>query len=302
MTDEYRAGSSATLSATFAVYPGGPNANLTGVTIEIEPLAGGASVIGPTSTGVSNPATGVYAYAWSIPSDTDLGDYLVTWSGTDSESDTVTATEIIEVTAYLGELYCDRATLKTHLGISNDTTRDGLLDDALAAASRYIDRLTGRRFYADDSASARVYRPHRRVVRDSDGDRLLIDDVSSLTGLVVEVGSVSAGVFTGSTLTAYETGPDNALVQYEPVTWLLATGSYWTASPYTRVRVTARWGWPAVPDEIAQATKLQAGRLFKRKDSPEGVAGSADWGVVRVTRVDPDVMSLIQPFVLPGFG
>ncbi|MDX2921298.1 hypothetical protein PV370_25695, partial [Streptomyces sp. NE06-03C] len=68
------------------------------------------------------------------------------------------------------------------------------------------------------------------------------------------------------------------------------------------VQVTARWGWPAVPDEIVQATLIQAARLYKRKDSPEGVTGSAEWGVVRLSRRDPDVWALIEHYVLPGFG
>jgi hypothetical protein len=57
-----------------------------------------------------------------------------------------------------------------------------------------------------------------------------------------------------------------------------------------------------VPDEVVQATLLQAGRLYRRKDSPEGVTGSADWGMVRLPRLDPDVMALIEPYMLPGFG
>jgi hypothetical protein len=43
-------------------------------------------------------------------------------------------------------------------------------------------------------------------------------------------------------------------------------------------------------------------RLFRRKDSPEGVTGSAEWGVVRLSRRDPDVWVLIEPYILPGFG
>jgi hypothetical protein len=30
--------------------------------------------------------------------------------------------------------------------------------------------------------------------------------------------------------------------------------------------------------------------------------GSAEWGVVRLSRRDPDVWNLIEPFIRPGFG
>jgi hypothetical protein len=44
-------------------------------------------------------------------------------------------------------------------------------------------------------------------------------------------------------------------------------------------------------------------RLYKRKDSPEGVLGTAEWGgPVRLSRVDPDVAALLTPFVIPGMA
>ncbi|GAA5048202.1 hypothetical protein HNP84_000224 [Thermocatellispora tengchongensis] len=192
--------------------------------------------------------------------------------------------------------YADLATLKLALKIT-DAERDDLLTAALAAASRAIDKKTGRRFWLDPSATARTYHPQGRVLRDERGDLLLIDDVGSATGLVVETGRGS----TWSAVTGYETSPDNALTEERPITGLLlATGTWGTGT--TRVRVSARWGWPAVPDEIAQATLLQAARLYRRKDSPEGVAGSGEWGLVRVPHLDPDVRALIEPYMLPGFA
>lgn len=194
--------------------------------------------------------------------------------------------------------YADLATLKLSLNVeSDDTSRDDLLNQALAAASRGIDTMCGRRFHLDASASARSYNPRGRVVRDGCEERLLVDDIGSVAELVVETGS--AGSFTATT--DYETAPDNALARGRPVTSLVLTSGTWGYGT-TRVRVTARWGWPTVPDEVVQATLIQAARLYRRKDSPEGVTGSAEWGVVRLSRVDPDVWALVQHLVLPGFG
>jgi hypothetical protein len=194
--------------------------------------------------------------------------------------------------------YADLATLKAHLNIeSSDTTRDTLLNQALASASRGIDRDTGRRFFLDAAGVARTFNPSGKTVCDAAGERLLVNDIGSVTGLVVETGS--AGSFTA--VTDYETAPDNALVDSRPITALLRTSGTW-GSGTARVRVTARWGWPSVPDEVVQATLIQAARLYRRKDSPEGVTGSAEWGVVRLSRVDPDVYALIKHFLLPGFG
>lgn len=195
--------------------------------------------------------------------------------------------------------YVDLATLKSSLRIeTSDTTQDALLDKARVSASRSIDRSTGRRFWLDPTAVARVYNPRRRVVYEDGYAKLLVDDIGSTTGLIVETGP-AGGPWTA--ITNYETSPDNALLDGEPITGLLLGAGGWGVAT-TRVRVTARFGWPAVPDDISQAAFIQASRLFRRKDSPEGVMGSAEWGVVRLSRRDPDVWALIEPFILPGFG
>jgi hypothetical protein len=43
-------------------------------------------------------------------------------------------------------------------------------------------------------------------------------------------------------------------------------------------------------------------RQFKRYDSPTGVMGFGDLGVMRVGRVDPDVEKLLMPFRKMGFA
>ncbi|MGW2261447.1 phage gp6-like head-tail connector protein [Streptomyces sp. NPDC001780] len=192
--------------------------------------------------------------------------------------------------------YATRDALKLRLSVEpGDDSRDVLLDSALAAASRGIDTATGRRFWLDDDPTVRTFRTAGRLVRDAAGERLLIDDAGAEPAMV-ETGTGAPW----TAVTGYDTAPDNALARGRPVTALsLYPGGWGTGQ---RVRVTARWGWPAIPDEITEATLIQAARLYRRKDSPEGVTGSAEWGVVRLSRRDPDVWALIEHFCLPGFG
>lgn len=49
--------------------------------------------------------------------------------------------------------------------------------------------------------------------------------------------------------------------------------------------------------EVVQATLLLAARLYKRRLSPEGVAGWEDLGAVRVVARDPDIERLIEQHV-----
>lgn len=61
----------------------------------------------------------------------------------------------------------------------------------------------------------------------------------------------------------------------------------------------------AAPDEDAtaevvalweQALLMQAARIWKRRDTPEGVIHWGPDGVVRVNRFDADVQELLEPF------
>jgi hypothetical protein len=191
--------------------------------------------------------------------------------------------------------YGDIATLKSMMDMASaDTTANALLTQALASASRGIDRITGRRFWLDEDPVQRTFNPQGRTQCQVSGELLLVDDIGSIAGLVVETGS--GDVWTP--VTDFETSPDNALLDGRPVTALRLLNGCW-GTRTTRVRITAKWGWPAVPEEIVQAALIQASRLYKRKDSPEGVMGNAEWGTVRLSRHDPDVMALLAPFQRP---
>lgn len=191
--------------------------------------------------------------------------------------------------------YITNADLKESLGISSsDSTKDDIVTYAVNAAISFIDNYTGRTFDLSGSATARIYIP--------DGEQLLlVDDIGSISGLVVESGDITGASWSTVDTSTYEIYPLNALTKGKPVTGIVLL-TCWAANPYARIRVTAKWGWPEVPDEIAQAALLQAARLFKRKDSPGGMYGSADFGFSRVSKADPDVVSLIAPFVRHGFG
>ncbi len=264
------------------------NGSLSAATVALTVTAPDGTTSTPSvttsSTGIYNAVvatdqTGVWFYVWSVsgavPDDEVPGQFTV-----------ATRAPLVYASLY---------TVRLALGINNDTSRDALIEDACEAASRYIDEVCGRRFYADTSASARTYRLRGRLYMTDEGEALMVDDIASTTGLAVAIGSGS----TYTTVTDYETAPDNALAQGRPITDLIRTASRWRGYGATaRVRVTARWGWPSIPPAIAVATQIQAARLFRRKDSPEGVLASPEWGAVRMTRIDPDVEALIRPYVL----
>lgn len=267
---------------------------LTGAQVTISPTAGGAAVFGPTAAGLGVSGT-TYSLVWQVPSNTPQAAYTAVLSGT-SGGNPVT----VELDVFVSSLplYATLDELKSGLKIT-DTDRDTRLARNLASASRSIDKTCGRRFYLDPAPVARILNPKGRTVLDEDGWHLLTADIGDVDGLVVETGRTSAW---SDITTQVEAEPTDALDQLKPVTSLLRINGAWPQGGGQRVQVTARWGWPAVPDEVHEATLLLANRLFKRTDSPEGVLGSSEWGVIRVSRKDPDVYGLIETLILPGIA
>jgi hypothetical protein len=67
------------------------------------------------------------------------------------------------------------------------------------------------------------------------------------------------------------------------------------------VKVTGKFGWQAVPSKVKTACLIQAERLFKRKDAPFGVIGSAEMGQLQVIpKLDPDFYILLEDYVRYG--
>jgi hypothetical protein len=191
--------------------------------------------------------------------------------------------------------YITIAELKASLGIT-DSVDDTALTRALTFASRAVDKHCRRRFTLDGSATARTFKVN-------DWRCLYVDDFSTLTGLIVATDDNGDGTFetTWTITTDYLAGPFNNLVDGRALTKIEAVGGRsFPRGLRPGVQITAKWGWPAVPEEVKQATLLIAARLFRRKDSPSGVAGSGEFGVVRVSRYeDPDACMLLADFIRP---
>lgn len=192
----------------------------------------------------------------------------------------------------LTNCYTTLAELKASLGIT-DNVDDTALEAAITAASRMIDDYTERFFYRDGTAQA----PVSRYYTPQDIFVLMIDDIYQITEVAIDAAfdQTYSTVFATSD---YLVEPVNAPRKGWPYTRILATGSYILPYPLPQsVRVKGIWGWNAVPSEIAMATLLQASRLFARRQSPFGIAGAPDLGVVRLSsRLDADVEVLCKPF------
>ena len=186
--------------------------------------------------------------------------------------------------------YCSLAEIKASAGIS-DSVDDTMLELAVEAASRFVDSYTQRYFYNAGTAT-RLFVPQDSYVTE-------IDDAISISVL-----QTSDGDTFGTTWAAkdYQLEPLNGNVDGltgHPTTRIRAVDDFLfnVLDGEATVRVTGVWGWSAVPVAVKQATVIQAARIFKRNDSPLGIAGFGEMGAVRVgVQLDPDVRHLIDVY------
>ena len=178
-----------------------------------------------------------------------------------------------------------------------DALDDSLLEMAIESASRLVDGYTGRYFYNGGTATKNFAAQDDYVTQ--------IEDLQSITTLSTtnEVG----GDYTEWGTDDYQLEPLNGRVDglVVPYNAIRAIGDYtfpiWGGEGL--VKVTATWGWSAVPTAIKQATIIQASRIFKRLDSPLGVLSSPDLGFIRVgSRLDPDVAQLVDSYRIVKFA
>jgi hypothetical protein len=190
--------------------------------------------------------------------------------------------------------YVSLALVKKALRITDDID-DDILELSIEAASREIDGFCERVFY--DTTETRVFIPR-------DSFTCEIDDLTTLTTLKTSSTGESFDVTWAST--DYQLEPLNGQAGgiVTPSTRIRAIGDYVFPTFEPRnvnhyeatVQVTGTFGYTPVPTAIEQAALLLTLRQYRRYDSPLGVAGFDEMGVVRVGRIDPDVQKLLSPF------
>jgi len=195
--------------------------------------------------------------------------------------------------------YATRNQIKAALRIGTaDTIDDDLIDNCAGAASRLIDGYCNRQFWSVGSATSRVYMAENDFY-------CHIDDIAG-TAITLKTSGATDGTFDVTwSPSDYQLEPLNG--RLDGLQWaydkIRAVGDYLFPTvngnygEQALVQVTAVFGWPAIPEPVTQATIIQASRIFKRYDSPLGVAGFGDLGAIRVSRyLDPDMAQLVEPY------
>lgn len=178
----------------------------------------------------------------------------------------------------LGDPYVELARLKDYLKFKPEKIeQDENLLDAINSASGEIEKHCNRQFQRTETASARVFAPASRT-------RCPVDDFWSTAGLVVEVDTNGDGTFSTVVPSSdYELYPNSGVVDGQtgwPFYEINLVAGYFPVHLRRKgiVRVTAKWGWSAVPEAVRQAAVIIAAETFQLKDAPFGTAGMDQFG------------------------
>lgn len=271
----------------------------TGSTVGVRIRDGaGADFLARTTSGVTEDVAGSGLYRkpdFTAPS--AAGQYELVWDdGTNYAAEELLVTYSVTAIAPSSNEYVTVAELKATLTLTGQTYADADITLAVYAASRAIDNYCRRRFYADtDATQVRYYRGL------TDTPILRIDDLVTLTSVQTDPGGDGTYEETWTLNTDFTLEPDNATADGKPTTLIRMheSGRYSFSSSYPRtVKVTGKFGWPSVPHEVKAATSILATQLLKRaREAPFGVVALGVDTAARITRTDPHLKLLLDPYV-----
>jgi hypothetical protein len=260
-----------------------------------------------------------HTYAGAVPADITrkgAGDYTLqvpctltglwgyVWIGTGQASDVQVGTWRVGPSLTVNQFYTSVEEVKQRLNIT-DSESDFQIQAAVPAAARAIEAYCGRHFYP--LAETRTFVPYTIYM-------LPLDDLVSVTSFKVD--RDGDGVFEETWVqgTDYELayGPDeynqNASGEARPYTIARTINAMggglffpytWEFSRLDRIQVTGTWGWPQVPYGVQEAAAQTAAEIFKLKDSPFGLAGTSEFGMIRVPAQNPYIVKLLCDYINP---
>lgn len=192
----------------------------------------------------------------------------------------------------IGDPYVSLDELKDYLKMTGKDQYDDVLQDALASVTTEIEAKCNRQFNRATDASQRSYYPDSHCVAK-------VHDFYVTTDLAVALNGVTLVQDTD-----FELQPLDGVVDGKPgwPYWVikLINGRRFNRSANlggAPLKVTARWGWAAVPAPIKQATMIMAAETFQIKDAPFGVAGMDAFGSALRVRDNAMAASKLSPYV-----
>jgi len=169
--------------------------------------------------------------------------------------------------------------------VGTDTSDDTIIENFVEGVSRYIDRETGRRFYADSSDTVYYYQA-------KDSETVTLPDFASITTVAADFNNARS--YTALTSNDYDFLPDNYTAEGLPINGLALSplSSYYFPVQRRGIKITGKRGWLAVPDDIREACLVIVENVYSSR------SGQVSQGRVTVTAAGV----VIKPEDVPTFA
>lgn len=263
-------------------------------------------------------AVGKYHFRFTVPDGAAAGMWNVMWVGAgaavaNGAQVTPSAFRLFDVAGAAGRdvAYCSIEELKSSISVAQGDTKDDYeMQAACLAATATIHQLCGQVFYQTVEARTFSY----ESIYEMFVDPFIAGSITEFA-LDYNGNGVYDAIWTeGQDFQAlrynerYNTRWKGEERPHDFIRVLLASENglpapagdgflpfVWAYTPNDRVKITATWGWKQVPNAISRATLLLAVDLFKMKDTPWGIAGTGETGMVKV-QSNPQIMELVADY------
>lgn len=216
---------------------------------------------------------------------------------------------VAEVAVGLQNGYCTMDELKSRVGIALDDTKDDYeIQLVVQTVTDWITTYCGRHFY--QISEVRTFRPEGVW-------SLVIDDLVTINQLSLDYDG------DGTYEVDWTEDQEYQCLRYQqqynlrdlgtprPRNFIQVISSgppsvqgggwlpwVWPFTRQDRVKIDAVWGWDSVPANVTQAALYIAAEMFRAKDSPFGVSGIADLGIIKI-QASPWVVELLRAYKNP---
>lgn len=249
---------------------------------------------------ITKDSTGLYRY--DVVADA-AGIWTYKWEGTGAAAGIDEGDFTVEATLLGGPRLCSVDDVRGFLQKpGTDTAQDDIISQLITRASRAIMGFTGREFVVEGA------NPQTRTF-----DADVYARVATTTGIPIDdlqttPTAVTLADANGTTIATYSVADDLVLLPrnrapWQPIDHIRVRPSAFAPGPYDVLTVSGSWGWPQIPEDVAQACIVTVGLWMRREVQAFTTTFNLDEGRLERPQALPSTaIDMLRRYRYPGIA